>query len=115
MTVMKGIHYRLHTNEWGIPLGEQGCGLRMKASTARNVSYLGNRRIGCGSSTSEGEWSNRLSRMQAVTSSGTSEGRYIALSEVVEEVLVLRQEVRVFVELSMRMLRRRRTEPSTLI
>ena len=32
-------------------------------------------------------------RMQVVTASGTSEAEYVALSEAVEEVLVLRQEV----------------------
>ena len=43
--------------------------------------------------------------MQAVTSSGTSEAGYIDVSEAVNEVLVLRQEVQNFMELSMRILR----------
>ena len=50
-----------------------------------------------------------------MTSSSTSEAVYIALSEAVEEVLVLRQEVQNFVELSMRMLHHRRADPSTLM
>ena len=50
-----------------------------------------------------------------MTSSGPSEAGYIALSEAVEEVLVLRQEMQNFVELSMRMLYHRRAEPSTLM
>ena len=50
-----------------------------------------------------------------MTSSGTSEAEYVALSEAVEEVLVLRQKVENFVELSMRMLYHRREGPSTLI
>ena len=48
------------------------------------------------------------------TSSGTSETGYIALSEAVEEVLVLRQEVQTYVELSMMILHHRRTGPNTL-
>ena len=39
--------------------------------------------------------------IQAVTSSGISEAGYIAISEAVEEVLVLRQEAQNFMELSM--------------
>ena len=50
-----------------------------------------------------------------MTSSDTSEAGYIALSEAVEDFLVLRQEVQSFVELSMRMLHHRRPGPSTLI
>ena len=54
------------------------------------------------------------SRMQEVTASGTSEAGYIALAEAVEEVLIVRQEVQNFMELSMRLLRVcRRAEPST--
>ena len=41
------------------------------------------------------------SRMQAVTASGTSEAKYVALSEAVKEVLLLRQ-VQDFVEPSIR-------------
>ena len=50
-----------------------------------------------------------------MTPSNTSEAGYIALSEAVEEVLVLRQEVHNYVELSMRMLHHRRAGPSTLM
>ena len=54
--------------------------------------------------------------MQAVTASGTSEAGYITLPEVIEEVLVLRQEVQNFVELSVRVLRvHRRVKPSIFI
>ena len=48
-----------------------------------------------------------------MTASGPSEAGYNALPEVVEEVLVLRQEVQNFVELSMKVLRvHRRAKPS---
>ena len=50
-----------------------------------------------------------------MTFSGTSEAGYIALSEAVEEVLVLRQDVQNFVELSMRMLHHRGAGPSILM
>ena len=50
-----------------------------------------------------------------MTSSCTSEAEYIALSEAVEEVLVLRQKVENFVELPMRMLYHLRAGPSALI
>ena len=53
--------------------------------------------------------------MQTITSSGTSEAGYVALSEAVEEGLFLRQEVQNFVKLSMRMLHHRRTGSSTLM
>ena len=54
--------------------------------------------------------------MKAVTASGTSKAGHIALPEVVEEVLALRQEVQNSMELSMRILRvHRRAEPSTLM
>ena len=38
----------LHTKEWGITAGEQGCELSMEASTTRNFSCLGNRRLASG-------------------------------------------------------------------
>ena len=38
----------LHTNEWGITFGEQGCGFSMEASTTRNFWCLGNRRLASG-------------------------------------------------------------------
>ena len=47
--------------------------------------------------------------------SDTSEAEYIALSEAVEEVQGLRQEVQSFVELSMRMLHHHRAGPRTLM
>ena len=50
-----------------------------------------------------------------MTLSGTSEAGYIALSEAVKEVLVLRQEVPNFVELSIKMLHYLRTGPITLL
>ena len=50
-----------------------------------------------------------------MTSSGTPEAGYIASSEAVDEVLVLRQEVQNFVELSTRMLHHRRAGPSILM
>ena len=51
-----------------------------------------------------------------MTVSGTAVVGYIAQSEAVEEVLVLRQEAQHFMELSMRILRaHRRAEPSTLM
>ena len=31
--LLKGIQYLIHTNEWGITYGEQGCELSMEAST----------------------------------------------------------------------------------
>ena len=43
--------------------------------------------------------------MQAVMSSGTSEAGYIASSEAAEEFLALRQKVKNFMELSMRISR----------
>ena len=57
-----------------------------------------------------------LWRMQAVTASGTSGAGYIALSEAVEKILVLRQEVQNFMELPMRTMHvRRRAGTSILI
>ena len=50
-----------------------------------------------------------------MTSPGTSEAGYIVLSEVVKEILVMRQEVQNFVGLSMRMLRHRRAGLSTMM
>ena len=51
-----------------------------------------------------------------MTASGTSEAGYIALLEAVEEVLVLRQEVQNFMELSVRMPRvHRGVGPSILM
>ena len=88
----------------------------MKASMTRNIWWcLGNRRLALGPvvTLARGAFS-WLSRVQAVASSGISEAGYIALSEAVEKVLVLRQEVQNFVELSMKMPHHRREGSSTL-
>ena len=101
--VMKILQYLLHTKEWGITYSEQGCGLCMEAytdsefgaclSTRRSVSgavlMLVKGAISC------------HSRMQEVTASGISEAEYVALSEVIKEVIFLRQ-VQEFMEPSMR-------------
>ena len=50
-----------------------------------------------------------------MTSTGTSGVGHIALSEAVEEVQDLRQEVQNFMELSMRILHHRRAGSSTLM
>ena len=92
-TVLKAMQYLLHTKEWGITYGGQGFGLNMEAymdsdfgaclDTRRSVSgavaMLAKRGV---------SW---LSRMQAVTASGTSETEYVALSEAVNEAIFLRQ------------------------
>ena len=101
--VMKIFQYLFHTKEWGIAYGGQSCGHCMEAysdsdfgaclDTRRSVSgavmMLAKGAIG---------WH---SRMQEVTASGTSEAKYVALSEVVKEVLFLRQ-VQELMESSMR-------------
>ena len=69
----------------------------MEASTTRNFSCLGYRRLASGAVVTLAQgvvsW---LSRLQAVTVSGTLETGYIALSESVEEGLGLRQKVQNF-------------------
>ena len=50
-----------------------------------------------------------------MTPSDTSKAGYIALSEAVEEILVLGQEVQNFEERSIKMLHHRRAGPSTLM
>ena len=50
-----------------------------------------------------------------MTSLSTLEAGCVVLSETAAEVLVLRQEVQNFVELSVRILDNRRTGPSTLM
>ena len=42
---MKGM---VHTNEWEITFGEQGCKLSIKASTTRKFRCLGNGRLATG-------------------------------------------------------------------
>ena len=69
-------------SEWRCPLLEflEAC-LGNRCLASGMVVILAKRRV---------SW---LSRMQAGTASGTSEARYIALSEAVEEDLALRQKV----------------------
>ena len=101
--VMKIFQYRLHTKEWGITCSGQGCGLCMEAYTDSDVgACLGTRRSVSGAvlMLAKGAISWH-SRMQEVTTSGTSEAEYVALSDVVKEVLFLRQ-VQEFMEPSMR-------------
>ena len=91
-TVMKVLQYLLHTKEWGITYGGQDCGLCMEAYTDSGFgACLNTRRSVSGAvlMLAKGEISWH-SRMQEVTASGTSEAEYVALSEVVKEVLFLR-------------------------
>ena len=63
----------------------------MKASSTQNFRCLDHRRLSSGAVATLAKGGvSWLSRMQAVTSSGTSEAGYIVLSEAVKEVLVLR-------------------------
>ena len=101
--VMKIFRYLLHTKEWGITYGGQGCGLCMEAYTASDFgACLDTRRSVSGAvlMLAKGAISWH-SRMQEVTASGTSEAEYIALSEVVKDFLFLRQ-VQELMEPSMR-------------
>ena len=91
--VMKILQYLLHTKEWGITYGGQGCGLCMEAYTDSDFrACLDTRRSVSGAvlMLAKGAISWH-SRMQEVTASGTSEAEHVALSEVVKEVLLLRQ------------------------
>ena len=101
--VMEISQYLIHTKGWGITCSGQGCGLCMEACTDSDFEACLDRRrsvpravlmLGKGTIS----WH---SRMQEVTASGTSEAEYVALSEVVKEVLFLRQ-VQEFTEPSMR-------------
>ena len=101
--VMKIFQYLLHTKEWGITYGGQGCGLCMEGYTDSDFgACLDTRRSVSGAvlMLAKGAiiWH---SRMQEVTASGTSEAEYVALSDAVKEVLFLRQ-VQEFMEPSMR-------------
>ena len=90
--VMKILQYLL-TKEWGITYGGQGCGLCMEAYTDSDFgACLDTRRSVSGVvlMLAKGAISWH-SRMQELTASGTSEAEYVALSEVVKEVLFLRQ------------------------
>ena len=101
--VMKILQYLLHTKEWGITYGGQGCGLCMEAYTDSDFgACLYTRRSVSGAvlMLAKGAISWHP-RMQEVTASGTSEAKYVALSEAVKEVVFLRQ-VQEFMEPSMR-------------
>ena len=101
--VMKILQYILHTKEWGITYGRQGCGLCMEAYTDPDFgACLDTRRSVSGAvlMLAKGAMSWR-SRIQEVAASGTSEAEYVALSEVKKEVLFLRQ-VQEFMELSIK-------------
>ena len=87
--VMKILQYLLHTKEWGITYGGQGCGLYMEAYTDSDFgACLNTRRSVSGAvlMLTKGAISWH-SRMQEVTASGTSEAEYVALSEVVKDFL----------------------------
>ena len=101
--LMKILQCLLHTKEWGITYGGQGCRLFMEAYTDSDFgACLNTRRSVSGAvlMLAKGVISWH-SRMQEMTASGTSEAEYVALSEVVKEVLVLRQ-VQEFMEPSVR-------------
>ena len=101
--VMKILQYLLHTKKWGITYSGQGCGLCMEAYTDSDFgACLDTRRSVSGAVLMlvKGTISWH-SRMHEVTASGTSEAEYVALSEVVVEVLFLKQ-VQGFMEPSMR-------------
>ena len=101
--VMKILQYLFHTKKWGITYGGQGCGLCMEAYTASDFGpSLDTRRSISGAVLMlvKGAISWH-SRMQEVTASGTLDAEYVTLSEVVKEVLFLRQ-VREFMGPSMR-------------
>ena len=86
--VMKILQYLLHTKEWGITYGGQGCGLCMEAYTDSDFgACLDTRRLVSGAvlMLAKGAISWH-SRMPEVTASGTSEAEHVALSEVVKEV-----------------------------
>ena len=101
--VMKILQYILHTKEWGITYGGQGCGLCMEVYTDSDFgACLDTRRSFSGAvlMLAKGAISWH-SRMQEVTASGTSEAEYVALSEVVKEILFFRQ-VQEFMEPSIK-------------
>ena len=101
--VMKILQYLLHTKEWGIMYGGHECGLCIEACANSDFgACLDPRRSVSGAvlMLAKGAISWH-SRVQEVTASGTSEAEYVALSEVVKEVLFLRH-VQEFMGLSMR-------------
>ena len=91
--VMKILQYLLHTKEWWITYGGQGCGLCMEAYTDSDFgACLDTRRLISGAVLMLAKGAiSRHSRMQEVTTSGTSEAEHVAISEVVKEVIFLRQ------------------------
>ena len=101
--VMKILQYLLHTKEWEITYDGQGCELCMEAYTDSDFGACPDtRRSFSGAVLMLAKWAiGWHSRMQEVTASGTSEAEYVALSEGVKEVLLLRQ-VQEFMEPSMR-------------
>ena len=89
MKVLKVMQYLLHTKEWGITYGGQGCWLNMEAYMDSDFgACLDTRRSVLGAVMvlvkGAASWH---SRMQAVTASDTLEAEYFALSETVKEVL----------------------------
>ena len=100
---MKISQYLLHTKEWWITYGGQGCALCMEAYTDLDFgACLDTRRSVSGAVLMLAkEAISWHSRMQEVTALGTSEEEYVALSEVVKEVIFLRQ-VQEFIEPSIR-------------
>ena len=101
--VMEILQYLLHTQEWEITYGGQDCGLCMEAHTDSDFgACLDTRRSISGAVLMLAKGTiSWYSRMQEVTVSGTSEAEYVPLSEVVKEVLFLRQ-VQEFMGPSMR-------------
>ena len=101
--LMKILLHLLHTKEWGITYGGQGCGLCMEAYTDSDFgAFLDARRSVSGAVLMLAKGAiGWHSRMQEVTASGTSEAEYVALSEMVKKVILLRQ-VQEFMELSVR-------------
>ena len=84
--VMKILQCLLHTNEWGIAYGGQGCGLCMEAYTDSDFgACLNTRRSVSGAvlMLAKGaiSWNSRIAR------SDSSEAEYVALLEVVKEVI----------------------------
>ena len=101
--VMKILQYLLQTKEWGITYGGQGCGICNEACTDSDFgACLDTRRSDSGAVLMLGKGAiSWHSRMQEVAVSGTSEAEDVALSEVVKEVVLLRQ-VQEFMGPSMR-------------
>ena len=91
--VVKILQYLLHTKEWGITYCGQCCGLCMEAYTDSDFgACLDTRRSVSGAVLMLAKRAiSWHSRMQEVTASGTSEAEYVVLSEVVKEVILLRQ------------------------